>query len=495
MYLLGYDLGSSSIKAALVEVESGKTIAIEQFPEEEMEIVSHQTGWAEQEPEVWWENVRSVTNKLLSTLSVDTNQIKGIGIAYQMHGLVVVDENQNALRPSIIWCDSRAVEIGNTAFEQIGSEKCLNHLMNSPGNFTASKLKWVKENEPALYAKIDKIMLPGDFIAMKMTGEIKTSISGLSEGMMWDFQDEKVASFLLENYGISEDLIPEQVESVSNQGVLTKTAAELLGLSEGIPVGYRAGDQPNNAMSLGVLNPGEVAATGGTSGVVYGVVDKPAIDSKTRVNGFAHVNHSPENPRIGVLLCINGSGIQYSWVKQLAADQGMDYPDLEQQAAQVPVGSDGLRVIPFGNGAERVLENQNPGGHFINLQFNRHKKPHVYRAALEGIANSFIYGMEIMQEMGLDVGVMKVGNDNLFQSEIFSTTIATVMGCKIEMVKTTGAVGAAKAAGVAAGLYNSLEKAFEKMETVKVYEAASDKEKYTSAYQVWKKDLETILTK
>lgn len=493
MYLLGYDLGSSSIKAALVEVESGATVAIENYPDQEMEIISHELGWAEQEPNEWWVNLQKVTEKLLASYPVDTSLIKGIGVAYQMHGLVVVDKNKEVLRPSIIWCDSRAVEIGSKAFDDIGSDKCLKHLMNSPGNFTASKLKWVKDNEPELFSKIDKIMLPGDFIAMKMTNEIKTSISGLSEGMMWDFQDEKVASFLLENYCISEELIPEYVESVSNQGVLTEEAAGYLGLTAGIPVGYRAGDQPNNAMSLGVLNPGEVAATGGTSGVVYGVVDKAAIDSQTRVNGFAHVNHSPNDPRIGVLLCINGSGIQYSWVKQLAADEGMDYPDLERQAEQVPVGSDGLRIIPFGNGAERVLENQNPGGHIVNIQFNRHKKAHVYRAALEGIAFSFIYGMEIMQDMGLDVGVIKVGNDNLFQSEIFSTTIASVIGCEIQMVKTTGAIGAAKAAGVAAGIYGSLEEAFEKMEIVKIYKSTDDIAPYKESYQVWKQDLKKIL--
>ena len=468
-------------------------VALESYPETEMEILSKEIGWAEQDPSVWWKNVQKATEKVLEAYPVETSLIKGIGISYQMHGLVVVDKKQESLRPSIIWCDSRAVEIGKEAFSKIGEEFCLKHLLNSPGNFTASKLRWVQQNEPSIFQNIDKIMLPGDFIAMKMTGKACTTISGLSEGMMWDFQNEKLASFLLEHYGIKEELIPEIVPSVSCQGTLTKKAADFLGLPEGIPVGYRAGDQPNNAMSLGVLNPGEVAATGGTSGVVYGVVDKPAIDTKTRVNGFAHVNHAPEKPRIGVLLCINGSGIQYSWVKQLMADPGMNYPDLEHQASQVPVGSDGLRIIPFGNGAERVLENKNPGGHFINLQFNRHKKAHIYRAALEGIANAFIYGMEIMQDMRLDVGVIKVGNDNLFQSEIFSTTIATVIGCEIHMMETTGAVGAAKAAGVAAGLYSSLEAAFENMEPVKVYKAAGEAAPYRASYKLWKEDLEKIL--
>lgn len=493
MYLLGYDLGSSSVKAALVEAESGKTLAIEQYPEVEMEIIAKQTGWAEQEPNIWWEYVKKVTQKVLSTAQVDQSQIKGIGISYQMHGLVLVDENNEALRPSIIWCDSRAVEIGNQAFDQIGHDTCLKSLLNSPGNFTASKLKWVKDNEPEVYAKAKKMMLPGDFIAMKMSGEIKTTISGLSEGMLWDFENEKVASFLLDHYGISEDLIPEIVPSIGEQGKLSAVAAQELGLTEGISIGYRAGDQPNNALSLNVFEPGEVAATGGTSGVVYGVVDKPAIDQKTRVNGFAHVNHTSSDPRVGVLLCINGAGIQYNYVRQLTTDGSISYPELEKKASEIAVGSDGLRIIPFGNGAERVLENNNPGSHIANLHFNVHGKSHFYRAALEGIAFSFIYGMEIMKDMGLDVKVMKVGNDNLFQSEIFSTTIATVMDCKIEMLNATGAVGAAKAAGVAAGAYADVREAFQSMETIKTYEAASNATPYKVAYENWKNELLNIL--
>ncbi|MGL1888032.1 MAG: FGGY family carbohydrate kinase [Reichenbachiella sp.] len=493
MYLLGYDLGSSSVKAALVEVETGKTVALTQYPEVEMEIISHEAGWAEQEPSVWWENVKKVTDKLLKSVSVDAGLIKGIGISYQMHGLVLVDDKNEPLRPSIIWCDSRAVEIGKEAFAAIGEEKCLERLLNSPGNFTASKLKWVKDNEPEIFSKVHKMMLPGDFIALKMTGEAKTTISGLSEGMLWDFKEEKIANFLLEYFGIGEELIPEVVSSISEQGSLIKEAAAYLGLPEGIIVGYRAGDQPNNALSLNVFNPGEVAATGGTSGVVYGVVDQPAIDSKTRVNSFAHVNHSSADPRVGVLLCVNGAGIQYSYVRQLVSSSGVTYPQMEEMASEIPVNSDGLRMIPFGNGAERLLENKNVGAHISNLQFNRHGEAHFFRAALEGIAFSFIYGMEIMQEMGLNVDVMKVGNDNLFQSEIFSTTIASVLDCEIQMVEATGAVGAAKASGVAAGLYKDTDEAFQDVEAIKTYRAAEDSAPYIQGYKVWKEELEKII--
>ncbi|MEM9856545.1 MAG: FGGY family carbohydrate kinase [Bacteroidota bacterium] len=495
MYLLGYDIGSSSIKSALVHAETGEKVAVSQYPDKEMDMLAAQPGWAEQHPETWWEAVRKATAKLLKDSKAKSDGIKAIGISYQMHGLVLVNRNQQVLRPSIIWCDSRAVEIGKHAFEALGTKQCLGHLLNSPSNFTASKLRWVKENEPDLYKNIYKMMLPGDFIAMKMTDEITTTVSGLSEGMLWDFQEEKVANFLLDHYEIDPLLIPKVVETFSNQGTLTEKAATLLGLPAGIRVGYRAGDQPNNALSLNVFEPGEVAATGGTSGVVYGVVDRPLFDKKTRVNSFAHVTHTSANPRIGVLLCINGAGIQYNWMRQMLAGDGVTYSEIEKQIGSIPVGSEGLMVIPFGNGAERVLENKNPGSGILNLEFNRHGKPHLYRAALEGIAFSFVYGMEIMKEMGLSVDKIRVGNDNLFQSNAFTQTISNTLGCEIEMIDTTGAVGAAKAAGVGAGVYSSLNDAFRENSIIKTYMAGGDQSAYKATYQGWKSALDRMINK
>lgn len=491
MYLLGYDIGSSSIKAALIEVQTRKIIAVQQYPSAEMDIIAHQPGWAEQAPETWWQNVCQVTKILLETTGISANDIKGIGIAYQMHGLVLVDKNQQVLRPSIIWCDSRAVEIGDAAFQNIGQEKCLKHLLNSPGNFTASKLKWVKDNEPELYAKIDKIMLPGDYIAMKLTGQICTTPSGLSEGILWDFQKNEVADLVLEAYGIDKNIIPKIVPTCSLQGEVTKKAAKATSLQAGIPITYRAGDQPNNALSLNVLEPGEIAATGGTSGVVYGVIDHPAYDPASRVNGFAHVNHTKQHQRIGILLCINGAGIQYAWMKQQVAPKGISYLDMEKHAATVPIGSEGLRILPFGNGAERVLENRNIGSHLNNLQLNIHQRPHLYRATLEGIAFSFVYGIEILKEMGLKLKKMRVGNDNLFQSKIFSETIASLADCSIEVVATTGAAGAAKAAGLETGFYNTLKDAIGKGDVVGHYTPQSNTA-YREAYQLWKKDLDKV---
>lgn len=495
MYLLGYDIGSSSIKAALVAADSGNVIKIVQSPQRELEMISRHPGWAEQHPEVWWENVCTATKALLSDSDIDPVLIKGIGIAYQMHGLVLVDEDQNVLRPSIIWCDSRAVEIGDAAFEAIGAEKCLKHLLNSPGNFTASKLKWVKDNEPELYDKIDKIMLPGDYIAMKLTGQVCSTISGLSEGILWDFQENTIADLVLDHYGISTDLMPDLVDTFSVQGQLSETAARQTGLKVGTPVAYRAGDQPNNALSLGVFEPDTVAATGGTSGVVYGVVDQAIYDLQSRINGFAHVNHSTENPRLGLLLCINGAGIQYAWIKQQMGSDGIAYEDMERMAKSIPVGSEDLRIIPFGNGAERILTNKNPGAQINNIQFNRHGKAHFYRAALEGVAFSFIYGFQVLKELGLNPNVIKVGNDNLFRSEIFSRTVANLMGCSIEVVKTTGAVGAAKGSGMGIGLYKSLKEAMKNNIIEQVYHPQEATANYRQAYEKWVYDLEALMNK
>lgn len=451
--------------------------------------MSPQSGWAEQHPETWWEHTCTTTKKLLQKTGAQPAEIKGIGIAYQMHGLVLVDKNHQPLRPSIIWCDSRAVAIGKRAFEAIGPEKCLSHLLNPPGNFTASKLKWVQYHEPEIYEKAWKVMLPGDYIAMKLTGEIRTTPGGLSEGILWDFKENEIAQFVLDYFQFDRLLFPEVVPACSPQGFVTKAAAEATGIKEGTPVTYRAGDQPNNAMSLNVLQPGEIAATGGTSGVVYGVVARPVSDPQSRVNGFAHVNHTAASPHIGILLCINGAGIQYSWVRQHFAGGIISYGDMEKMAAAIPVGSDGLCILPFGNGAERMLGNRDMGSRICNLRFNRHTQAHYFRAALEGIAFSFVYGIRILQGMGLDMRIMRAGNDNLFQSAIFSSTISNLTGIRIELIATTGAAGAAKAAGVATGIYNSLEEAMQGSEIVQGWEPNDSVELYLKAYRDWEKEL------
>ena len=424
----------------------------------------------------------------MAASAADPKDIKAIGISYQMHGLVCVDKDQNVLRPSIIWCDSRAVPYGQKAFDQIGHENCLSHLLNSPGNFTASKLAWVKENEPELYAKIYKIMLPGDYIAMKLSGEICTTISGLSEGMLWDFAEGAPAQMLLDYYGIDRSLIADIKPTFSEQGRVSAAAAAELGLAEGIPITYRAGDQPNNALSLNVFNPGEIASTAGTSGVVYGVLGDVNYDPKSRVNTFAHVNHTPDQTRLGVLLCINGTGILNSWMKRNVAPEGISYAEMNDLAAKAPIGSAGVSIMPFGNGAERMLENKEVGSSIHGVNFNVHDKSHLLRAAQEGIVFSFKYGIEVMEQMGMNVNKIHAGHANMFLSPIFRETLAGVSGAVIELYDTDGSVGAAKGAGIGVGIYKDNTEAFATLEKLAVIEPAHTAE-YTEAYETWKSRL------
>jgi len=488
--LLGYDVGSSSVKATLMDAESGKVLASATSPDTELEIIAKQIGWAEQHPQTWWEHLvkvtKSISAQVQKSTSCDVSDVVAIGISYQMHGLVVVDKDKQVLRPSIIWCDSRAVQIGEQAARDIGAAKCLKRLFNLPGNFTASKLKWVKENEPQVFSKIHKMMLPGDYIAMKMTGEIKTTPSGLSEGIMWDFEGDRLAEFVLENYGVSTGLVADTVPTFSVQGELTKAAADELGLAAGTKISYRAGDQPNNALSLGVLEPGEIAVTAGTSGVVYGVGDKKNYDPKSRVNVFVHVNHSKSKPRYGVLLCLNGTGILNSWLKHNFVGEGLDYPQMNDLAAKVPVGSDGLVILPYGNGAERTLENRNIGAAVHGWSFNVHKKAHFLRAAQEGIVFALNYGLGIMGDMGIELKTVKAGNANMFLSPLFADAFATVTGASVELYNTDGSQGAARGAGIGAGIYKGPADAFvglKPVRTVKPNEKLASA--YQEAYQTW----------
>ena len=485
-YLLGYDVGSSSVKASLVDVESGACVATAFYPKTEAPIKALRPGWAEQAPESWWNYLKSATSDIMTASGAAKDEVKAIGISYQMHGLVCVDKDLKPLRDSIIWCDSRAVPYGQKAFGDLGSEKCLSHLLNSPGNFTASKLAWVKENEPELFANIYKVMLPGDYIACRLSGTPTTTVSGLSEGMMWDFKEERPAQFLLDYCGIPAEMISDIVPTFGVQGEVNASAAAELGLQAGTPITYRAGDQPNNALSLNVFEPGEAATTAGTSGVVYGVLGSVAYDPKSRVNTFAHVNHTEKATRLGVLLCINGTGILNSWARRNVAPAGIGYAEMNDLAAQVPIGAEGLSILPFGNGAERVLQDKEIGASIHGINFNIHSQAHLLRAAQEGIVFSFAYGMEVMKQMGMDLKTIRAGKANMFLSPIFRDTLAGVTGATIELCDTDGSIGAARGAGIGAGIYADNKEAFASLQKLQVIEpVAQNQPVYKEAYERW----------
>ena len=487
MLLLGIDIGTSSIKVAIVDAQTQKTIATAQYPEEEATIHAPHPGWAEQDPELWWTHTQQAFEICKKKANFQPMDISAIGIAYQMHGLVLVDKDQQLLRNSIIWCDSRAVALGNEAYDELGHDYCLSHLLNSPGNFTASKLAWVKQNEPECYAKIDKVMLPGDFIAMKLCSSMTTSITALSEGVFWDFKSDTLSEALMEHYGFNRSLIPEIKPVFSEHGQVSTSSASLLGIKAGIPVSYKSGDQPNNALSLNVLEPGEVAATAGTSGVIYGVSDQLAYDPQSRVNTFAHVNYTEEKKRLGILLCINGTGSMNRWAKSLLAP-GIPYHDLNTAAQKIAIGADGLRILPFGNGAERMLNNKMVGAHLQNIDLNLHSTPHIFRAVQEGIAFAFRYGLDIMRGNGLQPKVIRAGKANLFLSELFLEAFVNSTGVPVELYENDGSVGAALGAGIGAGTYPDAAAAFSNIKPLQLVEPDS-KLRYEPVYQDWLQNL------
>jgi xylulokinase len=484
MLLLGIDVGTSSIKVSVVDAQSQKSVASTQYPEgDENRVITVSPGWAEQDPNTWWEQVQLAIKKLTSSGKFNPKDIRAIGIAYQMHGLVVVDKNNNSLRNSIIWCDSRAVEIGEKAFSTIGSEHALKHLLNSPANFTASKLAWVKANEPEIYNTINKIMLPGDYIALKLTGTSTTSISALSEGIFWDFKNNQISTDVTQYFGFDNSLFPETRPLFGEHGSLKSDIASELGLPPNIPISYKAGDQPNNALSLNVLEPGEVAATAGTSGVIYAVSDQLTFDKESRVNTFAHVNYTKENPRTGVLLCINGTGILNYWVKQNIG-YGLSYEQMNKLGEKVTPGSNGLKILPFGNGAERIFNNKIIGAQFLDLDFNIHDKSHIFRASQEGIAYAFRYGLDIIRENGINPSVIRAGMANMFQSELFTEIFVNITGVPVELYDNDGSVGAALGAGIGAGVFASAKDAFSQIKIQKTVEPQANSG-YESLYQDW----------
>lgn len=493
MLLLGIDVGTSSVKVSVVDSQTQRCIASAQFPDTESEIKSLQPGWAEQSPDMWWQHVQQAIKRLGSTENIHLSDIGAIGIAYQMHGLVVVNKEQTALRDSIIWCDSRAVPFGEKAFHAIGQEKSLSHLLNSPGNFTAAKLAWVKENEPRIYDSIDKIMLPGDYIAMKLTGEITTSSSALSEGIFWDFKENQLSEDVINYFNFSTSFIPHINPVFTEHGKVTKSVAGLLGLREGIPVTYKAGDQPNNALSLNVLKPGEVAATAGTSGVIYGVSNQLTYDKQSRVNTFAHVNHEEHNKRLGILLCINGTGILNRWVRDNVSP-GMSYSAINKEALKIPAGSNGLKVLPFGNGAERMLNNKIVGAHFDGIDLNIHTRSHLFRASQEGIAFAFRYGLDIMRENQMNSTIIRAGKANMFYSPVFTEAFVNATGVPVELYNSDGSIGAAIGAGIGAKAFQSEQEAFSKIKPIQLIEP-DNKETYNKLYHEWKEVLRTTISR
>ena len=485
-HVLGIDLGSSSVKVSLLDTATGRTLDQEQRPAAaEMAIEAPRPHWAEQDPHRWWANTTEAIRALKARHSLA--EVSAIGVAYQMHGLVLLDAEGEVVRPSIIWCDSRAVALGREAAESIGQHRIETTTLNGPGNFTASKWAWVARHEPEVLARATTVMLPGDYIAFKLTGERNTTASGLSEMILWDFGQRRPASFVLEHYGLDVDLLPPLVPTFGDQGTVLAEVAQEFGFRQNARVAYRAGDQPNNAYALNVLEPGETAATAGTSGVVYAVTDQRVYDRQQRVNAFLHVNAAAEAERLGVLLCVNGTGSAYAWLRRtLGATALPDYAQVNAWAAESEIGGDGLRFYPWGNGAERMLGNADLGARLEGLTFARHGAPELCAAVQDGIAAALTYGTRGLDDVGARPQVVRAGRANLFLSDRFAQAFAQLGEAPLQLYDTDGAQGAARGAAVGAREYADHAEALASLRVVAEFEPRAElAAAYEDYYERW----------
>lgn len=453
MYTLGLDIGSSSVKACLYDARSFRIVGTSTSPSHEMPITAPEPGWAEQDPEVWWHHTIVACDDLRARHPAAWATVKAIGIGYQMHGLVTLDAGDKPVRPAIIWCDSRAVETGNSITGLIGRQRLLDSNLNTPGNFTVSKMVWMMQNEPDNWSKVAIGMLPGDYIAYRLSGDKTTSKSGLSEMILWNFLTNEIDTLILNNYPSIRAILPKIVPNIGVATSISMESAEMLGLQDDVVLSYRSGDQPNNAFGLGVTEPGSVGINAGTSGVVYAVTDKPVVDVAETFNPFLHVNNNESQKRIGLLLCLNGCGIMNAQIRRLT--KASSYEMMNEKADDVPLGSDGLQIFPFGNGAERMFGNRNLGASIHGWDLVRHNDAHFFSASLEGIAATLSYGIDHMRSLGVNINKIHAGRANLFLSPLFCELIAAIARVDVYLFESDGASAAAKGAAYGAGLINS----------------------------------------
>lgn len=443
MAFLGIDVGTSSVKVSIVG-EDGVILASATAPaSSERAINSPNPNWAEQNPEDWWEDAQQAILNLPLEARL---QVEAIGIAYQMHGLVLVDSQFQPVRPSIIWCDGRNIQESQILAESLGLDALENRLLNKPGTLTLAKLAWVAEHEPETLAKAHTFGLPGDFIAYKLTGEWSTTKSGYSEMVGWDFGASIPFEEGFRKAGWKLPL-PEARPNLEEGAPIQKVIAEKLGLPPSARVTYRAGDQPNNAFGLGVLQQGETAISAGTSGVLYGIGDSsPGLHEG--INRFLHVNS-----QIGVLMCLNGVGSALAFARRTWF-QNQSYEALSELASQANPENCPY-FFPFGNGAERILSERAFSG-FTELDFNRHNLPELARSVFEGIAFAYRLGSEKMEKAGCLSKVVNGTESGLLKSSFFAQLLANEL--QVELILSEGDGSTAAARGAALGIKKILPK-------------------------------------
>jgi xylulokinase len=458
MLLLGIDVGTGGSRAVVIN-ETGRIVASATVEHEP--FASPQTGWAEQDPDDWWRASVAAIREVVSRDNVSPEEIAAVGLSGQMHGSVLLNDRDEIVRPALIWCDQRSDKQCEQLTQQIGAEQLIKLTCNPAlTGFTLPKMLWVRDNEPETWQQVRSVLLPKDYVRFRLTGDKATDVADASGTLLLNVAERKWSHEMLAASEIDASLLPTVFESPEITGTISTSAAELTGLRAGTPVVAGAGDQAGGAVGIGIVQPGAVSATIGTSGVVFAATNSPALDPKGRVHTFCHAIPG----RWHVMGVTQGAGLSMRWFRdQFGAGmgEGDPYDRMTEEAAQVESGSNGLLWAPYLMGERTPHLDPHARAALVGLTAS-HTRAHVIRAIMEGVAFSLRDSFEIFNEMQVPVETIRLGGGGArsalwrqIQADIYGRAVATVEA------EEGAAYGVAMLAGVGVQTWSSVDAACE----------------------------------
>ena len=451
-YVLGIDVGTGGTRAVLVDRDGAiaSSATCEHVP-----FASPHTGWAEQDPHDWWQAAGSAIRAVLSNVS--GAKVSCVGLAGQMHGAVLLDEKDEVLRPALIWCDQRTQAQCDWLNSRLGAQRIIELTCNPAlANFTLTKLLWVRDSEPQIWERFRRVLLPKDYVRLRMTGAHAMDVADASGTLMLDVAQRRWSEEMMAAAGLPLSCLPKLYESPEICARVSEAGAAHTGLKPGTPVVAGAGDQAGGAVGMGIVRAGAVSATIGTSGVVFAATDSPAMDVKGRVHTFCHAVPG----RWHVMGVTQAAGLSLHWLRDLLKNSGdLSYDELTHEAAAVPAGSDGVLWAPYLMGERTPHLDPNARGTLTGLVAN-HTRGHVVRAVLEGVAFSLKDTFTIFEEMKIPVTSIRLGGGGA-RSPLWRQIQADAYGRDVEIVAAEegAAYGAAILAGVGAKAWGTVEQA------------------------------------
>jgi xylulokinase len=457
MYVLGIDVGTGGTRALILDAQGH---VISSATEEHEAFASPQIGWAEQQPEDWWRACGIAVQKALAAANLDGSRIACVGFSGQMHGAVMLDDADRVVRPALIWCDVRTEKQCRDLTLKIGAERLIQLTCNPAlPNFTLTKFLWVRENEPGNWDRVRSVMLPKDYVRFRLTGSRAIDVADASGTLLLDVANRCWSREVLEAAEMDNSLLPALYESPDVCGEISEIGAAATGLKAGTPVVAGAGDQAAGATGMGIVAPGAVSATIGTSGVVFAATDRPALDARGRLHTFCHAVPG----RWHVMGVTQAAGLSLRWFRDrfgAGTDDGRDpYERLTAEAARVPAGCDGLLWAPYLMGERTPHLDPNARGALVGLTAS-HTREHIVRAILEGVAFSLRDSFTLFEEMKVPVKNIRLGGGGA-RSALWRQIQADIYGHEVEIVEAEegAAYGAAILAGVGARIWKSVDEA------------------------------------